>query len=86
MKAAIFEHNHYGVFERSDSSEEEDRVIIKKGIRPTGNPDSRISEIGFLIGTIVFVGVLIFIFTQYILKGATKKFEDVDDGSDLNRI
>jgi hypothetical protein len=85
MKAAIFEHNHYGVFERSESSEEEDHAIIKKGIRPTGNPESRISEIGFLVGTVVVVGILIFIFTQFVLKGAKNKFED-DDGSDINRI
>mmetsp|Transcript_29116 Transcript_29116/g.34323 ORF Transcript_29116/g.34323 Transcript_29116/m.34323 type:complete len:90 (-) Transcript_29116:175-444(-) len=83
MKVASFEHNHYGVFERSDSSEDDEEPRTKKGIRPTGNPNSRISEMGFLLGTILFVAALIFFFTQYLLKGTKSKFEEDDDNDSL---
>jgi hypothetical protein len=65
---------NYGIYDRKESSEDEP---IIGSIRPPVDPNSRLSEIGFLVGTAIFVTGLIVIFTQFMVP--KHKFSDSDD-------
>mmetsp|Transcript_15577 Transcript_15577/g.31175 ORF Transcript_15577/g.31175 Transcript_15577/m.31175 type:complete len:84 (-) Transcript_15577:201-452(-) len=69
-------HTSYGLYEKAiDTSSEEEETVVVGDIK-RGNPNSKISEIGFLFGTMLVVGGLVFFFTHLLTNGPEKKFED----------
>lgn len=67
----------YGVYSRpatsDESSDEELRPV--NGIRP-GDPNSGISEIGFLLGSLALVAIFILFWTHVLMKSPLSKFDN----------
>jgi hypothetical protein len=70
-------HTSYGLYERTreDTSSDEDRTLIVGDIKQ-GDPNSKVSELGFLVGIMILVGGLIFMFTHLLANGPERKFQD----------
>jgi hypothetical protein len=74
----------YGVYARPASGDESSDEELKpvNGIRP-GDPNSRISEIGFLMGTLALVAMFIMLWTHVLMKAPLSKFDN-NDGSGVS--
>ncbi len=88
------QHNTYGAYEkkgisdvgrvfegleRPESSEEDNEPVSH--LRPAVDTRSGLSEIGFLVGTVLFVGGFIMFWSHVLLRSTVKKFDE-DESSE----
>jgi hypothetical protein len=74
----------YGVYSRpasADESSDEDLRPVN-GLRP-GDPNSSISEIGFLLGSLALVALFILFWTHVLMKSPLSKFDDGEANGDI---
>ena len=82
MPPLLKEHNHYGVYEKAqaDSSESDDDDDIHSKVPASAvraaDPNSRLSEIGFLVGTACVVAGFIWLWLHLLMKEPLSKFDD----------
>ena len=85
MPPLLSGHSHYGMYEKRDLSSEEDEDDEREwnsDRRPPPDPNSRISEIGFLLGSFCVVGGFILLWTHFLMNGPTEKFAHAEAGAE----
>jgi len=78
MPPLLNDHNHYGMYEKEkyeSPSEDDEDMEYRVDLRPPVDPRSRVSELGFLVGSILTVAGFILFWTHFLMDGAKVKFE-----------